>query len=324
MKQFKSFILSIALAAFALSVSAQPGITKVTELTVSIQEPVHFPVLSDAPAIVHLPIVGYYSETIPVVEVKISGHPYRFVFDTGCSYTLFNSRYVSQSPGDSIVYFGTTQGVNSKLYNNGLVKVADFEAGGLKADELVMLTSNVNDKDFPVHGITGLSLVRDYDLLFDWSNREILLVNPDSTGSILDKQYKIIESIPVSYYTDPYYIGLECQVNGKPLRLHIDTGAYKTLLPDDISNRGKSHLAKKPIRKKKGVGYMVQYKEFIEDKVTITLGNQKYRRVKVLLGEHTRSERYENAGLLGNNVLQRQPILISMKSEKLLLLKHRR
>lgn len=320
MNHFKSFFIVLALAAFVMSVRAQPGITKVTALTDSIQEPVHFPVLSDAPAIVHLPIVGYYSETIPVVEVKISGHPYRFVFDTGSSYSSFNSRYVSQSPGDSIVYFGTTQGVN-KLYNNGLVKVADFEAGGLKADELVMLTSIVNDKDFPVHGIIGLSLVRDYDLLFDWPNKEILLVNPDSTGSTLDKQYKIIESIPVSYYTDPYYIGLECQVNGKPLRLHIDTGAYKTLLPDDISNRGKSHLAKKPVRKKKGIGYMVQYKEFIEDKVTITLGNQKYRKVKVLLGENTRPERHDNAGLLGNNVLQRQPILISMKSERLLLLK---
>ena len=320
MNHFKSFFIVLALAAFVMSVRAQPGITKVMALTDSIQEPVHFPVLSDAPAIVHLPIVGYYSETIPVVEVKISGHPYRFVFDTGSSYSSFNSRYVSQSPGDSIVYFGTTQGVN-KLYNNGLVKVADFEAGGLKADELVMLTSIVNDKDFPVHGIIGLSLVRDYDLLFDWSSREILLVNPDSTGGILDKRYKIIESIPVSYYTDPYYIGLECQVNGKPLRLHIDTGAYKTLLPDNISNRGKSHLAKNPIRKKKGVGYIVQYKEFIEDKVTITLGNQKYRKVKVLLGENSRSERYDNAGLLGNDVLQHQSILISMKSERLLLLK---
>ena len=323
MRHLKSLILSFTLAALTLSVNAQPGITKVTVLTDSIQEPVNFPVLSVAPAIVHLPIVGYYSETIPVVEVQISGHPYRFVFDTGCSYSSFNSRYVSQSPGDSIVYFGTTQGVN-KLYNNGLVKVADFEAGGLKADELVMMTSNLNDKDFPVHGIIGLSLVRDYDLLFDWPNKEILLVNPDSSGVILDKRYKIIESIPVSYYTDPYYINVGCQVNGKPLRLHIDTGAYRTLLPDDISNKGKSHLAKKPVRKKKGIGYMVQYKEFIEDKVTITLGNQKYRKVKVLLGENTRSERHDNAGLLGNNVLQRQPILISMKSEKLLLLKHRR
>ena len=323
MRHLKSLILSFTLAALTLSVNAQPGITKVTVLTDSIQEPVNFPVLSVAPAIVHLPIVGYYSETIPVVEVQISGHPYRFVFDTGFSYSSFNSHYVSQSPGDSIVYFGTTQGVN-KLYNNGLVKVADFEAGGLKADELVMMTSNLNDKDFPVHGIIGLSLVRDYDLLFDWPNREILLVNPDSTGGILDKQYKIIESIPVSYYTDPYYINVGCQVNGKPLRLHIDTGAYRTLLPDDISNRGKSHLAKHPVRKKKGIGYVVQYKEFIEDKVTITLGSQKYRKVKVLLGENTRSERHDNAGLLGNNVLQRQPILISMNSEKLLLLKHGR
>ena len=172
--------------------------------------------------------------------------------------------------------------------------------------------------------VIGLNLVRDYDLLVDWPNKEILLINPDSTDIILDKHYKIMESIPLLYYTDPYHICADCQVNGKRIRLQIDTGAYRTLLPDDISDNDNHHVNKKLLKPKKGRGYQIQYKEYTKDRVTLTLGNHKYRRVKVILGEKVRSEQHEFGGMLGNNILQRQPILISMKSEKILLLKHRR
>lgn len=318
----KSFVLSFALTALSFSVKAQSGITKVTVLTDSVQDAMEYPVLSNSPAIVHIPIVDYTGKTIPVVEVKISGVPYRFIFDTGCSNTTFNTNYITQSPGDSLVLFGGASGPNSSVRAVSLVKAADFEFGEIKVDELTMMTAAFTNPGKAAYGVIGLNLVRDYDMLFDWRNDEILLINPDSTDMILDKQYKIKESIPVFYYTDPYYIGIDCQVNGKRIRLHIDTGAFRTLLPDDVSNKGNRHVNKKILKPRKGRAYQIQYKEYTSDRVTLTLGNQKYRRVKVILGEYVRSERHDYGGLLGNNVLQRQPILISMKSGKLLLLKH--
>ena len=198
MKYFRSFILSLfAFTALSLPLIAQPGITKVTFLTDSVQDAVHFPVLSNAPAIVRLPIVEYVSKTIPVVEVKIEGVPYRFIFDTGASNTVFNSIFIVQSPGDSIVPLGLATGANSSRRIMGVVKASNFELGELKVDELVMTTIAYINPGTPEHGVIGLSLVRDYDLLFDWPNREILLVNPDSIGVILDKRFKIIESIPI-------------------------------------------------------------------------------------------------------------------------------
>ena len=324
MNSIKSFAFSLfALMALSFTVKAQPGITKVTFLTDSVQDAIQFPVLSNAPAIVRLPIVEYVSKTIPVVEVKIEGVPYRFIFDTGASNTVFNSIFIVQSPGDSIVPMGVATGANSSRRIFGLVKASNFELGELKVDELVMTTTSYINPGTPEHGVIGLSLVRDYDLLFDWPNREILLVNPDSIGVILDKQYKIIESISISYYTDPDYICTDCQVNGKRVRLQIDTGAYRTLLPDDLSNRGNRHVKKNLVKVKKGRGYQIQYKEYTSDRVNISLGNKKYRRVKVILGENVRSDRHDFGGMLGGNVLKCQPILISMKSEILLLLKHR-
>lgn len=323
MKPFKSFILSFALIAYSFSVKAQPGITKVTVLTDSVKDALDFPKFSNAPTIVRLPIVEYVSKTVPVVEVKIEGIPYRFVFDTGSSYTVFNSNYIVQSPGDSIVPMGVASRANSTRSILGVVSACNFELGELKVDELMMTTLAYVSPGTPEHGVIGLSLVRDYDLLFDWPNREILLINPDSIGVILDKRYKIIESIPISYYSDPDYICTDCLVNGKRVRLQIDTGAYRTLLPDNVSNLGNRHISRHPVKAKKGRGYYIQYKEFISNRVNISLGNKTYRRVKVILGENVRSERHDFGGMLGGNVLKRQPILISMKSEELLLLKHR-
>lgn len=324
MKYFRSFALSLfAITALLQQLYAQPGITKVTVLTDSVKDALDSPKFSNAPAIVRLPIVEYVSKTIPVVEVKIEGVPYRFIFDTGASNTVFNSIFIVQSPGDSIVPMGVATGANSSRRIMGVVKASNFELGEIKVDELMMTTIAYINPGTPEHGVLGLSLIHDYDLLFDWPNREILLVNPDSIGVILDKQYKIIESIPISYYTDPDYICTDCQVNGKRVRLQIDTGAYRTLLPDDLSNRGNRQVKKNLIKVKKGRGYQIQYKEYTSDRVHISLGNKKYRRVKVILGENVRSERHDFGGMLGGNVLKRQPILISMKSEELLLLKHR-
>lgn len=324
MKLLKSFALSVILSTLTLSVDAQPGITKVAVLSDAVQDAMYQPILSNAPAIVHIPIVDYTGKTIPVVEVKISGQPYRFIFDTGCSSSVFNTNFIIQSPDDSLVFLGSAAGANSRIHPVSVVKSNDFELGEIKVDELMMMSVAFTDPGKPTYGVIGLNLVRDYDLLFDWPNKEILLINPDSTDIILDKHYKIMESIPLLYYTDPYHICADCQVNGKRIRLLIDTGAYRTLLPDDVSNNDNHHVNKKLLKPKKGRGYQIQYKEYTKDRVTLTLGNHKYRRVKVILGEKVRSEQYEFGGMLGNNVLQRQPILISMKSEKLLLLKHRR
>lgn len=299
------------------TIHAQNGIKKVLELNDSIYNAIKFPTLAHAPKIVHIPIVDYESKTLPVVEVEMGGSLYRFVFDTGSSYSLFNSHFIEQSLNDSIVGFGSMRGSTGTADNFGIVKASDFALGLLKVKELTMLTSYIGGEDCQIQGLIGLSLVRDYDILFDWANNEILLLSPDSTSNYLSRRYDIVESLPVYYYKDPYYIGMECVVKSKRLRLQVDTGAFCTLLN---SNFHKKNPIKKLVDKNKSI---IITGDLTPAQVTISLGKTKYRDVNVFLGNSVKSQRNHHDGLLGNDILSQQPILLSTKNEQLLLLKYR-
>lgn len=301
MKHLKSFALSFVLMVLSLALYAQPGITRVDFLTPSINRALSAPEITNRPNIVRLPIVDYYSDNIPIVEVTIEGQTYHFVFDTGAEYTIFNARYIDQSQGGKITSVGIAERANGAESLLGIVKASNFSLGGLEAKTLYMATIGIDDEDDAiVHGAIGLTLFKDYDVLFDWSNKEIVLVSHNDMASMLTERFDIIESMPINF--GAYYITTDCKVNGKRLRLLIDTGAFSCLLPY-----------------KKGLKH--NRRDVIPDEERIfVLGKQKFSNISACLSYNAGRQGYYD-GLLGNNLLQLQPILISIKSRQLLLLK---
>lgn len=301
MKHLKSFAISLVLMVLSLALYAQPGITRVDFLTPSINRALSAPEITNRPNIVRLPIVDYYSDNIPIVEVTIEGQTYHFVFDTGAEYTIFNARYIDQSQGGKITSVGIAERANGAESLLGIVKASNFSLGGLEAKTLYMATIGIDDEDDAiVHGAIGLTLFKDYDVLFDWSNKEIVLVSHNDMASMLAERFDIIESMPINF--GAYYITTDCKVNGKRLRLLIDTGAFSCLLPY-----------------KKGLKH--NRRDVIPDEERIfVLGKQKFSNISACLSYNAGRQGYYD-GLLGNNLLQLQPILISIKSRQLLLLK---
>ena len=304
MKHLKSFALSFTLSFLSLTLYAQPGITRVNSLTPSINRALSAPEITNSPNIVRLPIIDYYSDNIPIVEVTIEGQTYQFVFDTGAEYTIFNARYIDQSQGGKITSVGIAERANGAESLLGIVKTSNFSLGGLEAKTLYMATTGIDDEDDAiVHGVIGLSLFKDYDVLFDWPNKEIIMVSHNDMPSMLAERFDIIESIPIKF--GAYYITTDCKVNGKRLRLLIDTGAFSCLLP---YKKGLNHNRRDSIP---------------NEERTFVLGKQKFSNISVCLSYTASSGDGRYDGLLGNNLLQLQPILISIKSRQLLLLKSR-
>lgn len=302
MKHLKSFALSLVLMVLSLALYAQPGITRESILTPSINRALSAPDFSNTPNIVRLPIVDYYSDNVPIVEVTIEGQTYRFVFDTGAEYTIFNSRYIDQSQGGKIKPIGKAERANGAESLFGVVKASNFSLGELEAKTLYMATTGIDDEDDAiVHGVIGLTLFKNYDVLFDWTNKEIVLVSHNDMPSMLAERFDIIESIPINF--GAYYITTDCKVNGKRLRLLIDTGAFSCLLP---YKKGLKHNRRDSIP---------------DEERTFVLGKQKFSNINVCLSYTASSGDGRYDGLLGNNLLQLQPILISIKSRQLLLLK---
>lgn len=114
MKPLKSFFISLsALFAFLPASWGQPykdsGMVRLKEVNDSIKEAMYYMALDSGPDVVHLYIAGT-ANGHAVVYVHINNYAYRFVFDTGCSRSMINSRRVPTEPDDSVFLFGKLSG----------------------------------------------------------------------------------------------------------------------------------------------------------------------------------------------------------------------
>ncbi|MBR6369821.1 MAG: retropepsin-like domain-containing protein [Bacteroidaceae bacterium] len=164
------------------------------------------PEFVNAPAVVHLPVLGGMKERkMPIVQVVIGGYPYHFGFDTGSSACLFNSARLPEGQMDSVESIGqilTHDGV--KEMRGCFVSAKDVELGELRIKEIAMPAYQAMDIPDDLDGLIGLGLVYDYDIYINWRDEEIMLIDPDSTDSVLAGKYELADTVPMSSATRAY------------------------------------------------------------------------------------------------------------------------
>ena len=300
-----------------MSTKAQPSIRKIVQYSDSIQQILYNPVIDNNQAIVHLPIIDYVSTTIPMVEVLIGGYSYRFMFDTGTALSVFNIQYINQTPNDSLIVMGVMESPSSIDYASAVI-AQKVELAGLTLKELPMVTTYFKNDKSQTHGIIGLSLVKGFDILFDWQKHEIILITPDSTDYFLDSQYGIIQSLPVEFNTSNCLVTVESVIKGNRLELLIDSGAFATFIPTN-------HGFLNRVKRRKDIDILKDRKSNKKTykKTSITLGENHYRHIKVYQTKKANSQKYNYDGILGCDVLGKQPLLLSITKEKLLFLEHK-
>jgi len=156
-----------------------------------------------------------FAGTAPIFTVMAEGESKQFILDTGSPYMVLNSRYEA---GDTT---GTNQ-VQTKFLHG-------FEWGGLRFNnQMAMLTDLSHLERYigkAIHGLIGCAQLADYDLLLDYCNRQITLV--DSYGEIPEFMsgakhipFTMSQHIPV----------IPVAIGKKNFSLGLDTGAEWNVL----------------------------------------------------------------------------------------------
>ena len=329
MKRIKSFFLSLfAFFAFIPASWGQPykdsGIVRLKEINESIKETMYHATLDSGPDVVHLPITSR-AHGHAIVWVSINNRPYRFIFDTGCSRTIFNSRRVPMEPGDSIISFGNVSSPTLSQQYQGIITIDSIQLGEWKSGEYLLPIQDMGDPNsyYGYDGILGMAQLEEYDILFDWRGRLITLVKPHATDSVLSAQYDVRSSVPIIVSKEPRGYFVEPQVKSRfkkhQYKLILDTGSPISLIPEEakpwlmnILPAKIASIGSEPIKVRYG---HLRYK----------IGNKKYRHVTTVLVPDSFYTDIDNEhglrGLLGMNVLKRQPFLLSVKNEQLVILK---
>lgn len=321
MKPIKSFFLSLVLAAFIQPVSAQNGIVRLDDVNDSIMYDM-FTTAFDGPGVVHLVLERGLLEYQPFVRVRIGNNLYRFMFDTGCSQTLFHSQFAPAAPGDSLAQlFGVeSHGKKNDVY--GIARIDNIKIGELETGPVMVPLMDLGYGGAGgTHGVFGMAQLVNYDIIFDWKDKSVLLIHPNLTDSVISRYFKEMTTVPISVNEDSHLIFVESQVRSRfktrQYSLVLDTGSEPCIIPEEA----------KPFLYRPSFFKAGDWRPKL-GRTTIMLGDKKYRHVKTVFRpsstytEHDAKQGID--GVVGLKVIGKQPILISTKDNQLLILKRRK
>lgn len=215
---------------------------------------------------------------------------------------------------------GGGRGAVGKGAASGMHHVSLMDMGGTSLTEIDIMTSDLSNLEIvgvEVHGILGQSYYKDFDLLFDFRDKEIVLLNPDTTHQwLLNEGYRCQT---VSGEMKGHLLTFECQVGGVPVILAFDSGAQTNLLSSDWPQLHPSTV--KGIKKANLTGYGEGQASVTKGKTTLMLGNRAFKKLQTTFSDVSHFKESKGIdGLFGCEVLFKQKLLISYKRQELILI----
>lgn len=197
-------------------------------ITLNLMAPSQSLLAADTPITVPFIFVG---NTI-FVEASINGQSGTFLFDTGASDLILNSKYFSGKEEHSEIV-----GLYGEVLTVQHLVAQQIEMAGFNIAKDIALVLDLGAleqiKKLPIAGIIGYSILKDFELQFDFKNQEILLfklkrngtggpVAPYATANAFD--FKMSGHIPY----------LEMRVGDKLVRMGIDSGSERNILQPEM------------------------------------------------------------------------------------------
>lgn len=171
-----------------------------------------------------------------IIPVEVNGVNLSFLLDTGVSKPIiFNFLNVSDTlkikDTETIFLRGLGDGepIKALKSKNNIFKIG--EAVKLNQDLYAVYDSNLNFTPrlgFPVHGIIGFDLFKDFIVEINYSNKVLKLTNPEKYTY---KKCRKCERLNLEFYHNKPYINTEVTINKKkiPVKLLIDSGGSDAL-----------------------------------------------------------------------------------------------
>ncbi|MCB0582926.1 MAG: retropepsin-like domain-containing protein [Phaeodactylibacter sp.] len=167
-----------------------------------------------------------------IVQAEIDGQKGNFILDTGAEKLVINERHFGKGWRDARSTKAGMLGNVAEGHSCRLINLAwqGMSFKKVKAD-VVDLSHLEEQKNFPILGLIGYEIVKDYELLIDFQQRQIVLTRTNETGERLDNLAAIappVDSLPFSLAR--HMAVLDGDINGHGVAFGLDSGAEYNLL----------------------------------------------------------------------------------------------
>ena len=259
------------------------------------------------------------------VRVLLNGEYRTFILDTGSPKVILNSKYIATKDSSSKT-ISSSKGVSGSISGMDIRKVKQLDFSGIQMNNQDVLTLDLShleeSLETDIYGLIGYELIRDYDIIFDYQNLKLTLINPEVFES-----YKI-ENLSGNYLqTIPLYIEghipvVKVKVGPNNYSYGIDSGAESNLISGSLFESLKKYTKRVKIDQLIGADNLPKEVKKGNIKKT-TIGTKRFKNLETVFSDISHlNEGYKMNidGLIGFPVLHKQKTLISYKRSELIFL----
>lgn len=160
-----------------------------------------------------------------------------FMLDSGAPMVIFNKTYVPDSKLDAS-HYTTMQGIGGGFGNSGMAKLP-LRLSSIKIDSLEAPVAEMEDYKellpMKVFGLLGYEFFKNYSLVLNYQNQELLLIKrgPKAENLVIaGKRYMPIAEIPLTLQRHIAIIPLS--FDGKQIPFGLDCGANANLFKSSL------------------------------------------------------------------------------------------
>lgn len=185
-------------------------------------------------------------DSSPLIDAKINGEPVKMIADSGAFFSSLSQGAVTQfklrqEPGNPYVYtvgIGGTQSIS-------ITKVKSLTIADQTLSNQAFIVMD-NEFGAGVAGLMGENILGFVDAYYDLPDGAIKMVRPTGCGDrpfVLWDASRPFSVIPIVPRDGPFKaIDVEAFVNGKRIRVELDTGASASMLSTDAARRAGLNL----------------------------------------------------------------------------------
>ncbi|MEZ5044333.1 MAG: retroviral-like aspartic protease family protein [Saprospiraceae bacterium] len=160
------------------------------------------------------------------LEAEMNGEKGQFILDTGAPMLLVNQKELKQKQANALS-FGEGISVTE-------TEISSFNLANIHRKNLPALALDISHLEKAsgkkIMGLIGYNVLEQYELLLDFDNNLLYLINVKSTK--LPSLHNPVASI--SFNLDDHLPVIQAKIGGQILRLGIDTGAASNLLDEKV------------------------------------------------------------------------------------------
>jgi hypothetical protein len=261
------------------------------------------------------------------VQVKLNGVSRTFLLDNGSPILVLNSAHIEKDSTEKKLTVGGGAKGAGGLINLDIDSIQSIDFGGIKMNGQKVISIDLShlEKEMKttIYGLVGYEIYKDYDLLFDYKKNTITFIKPEATEEFLKNNFNTKKQVEAPIEIGGHIPVVDGFINGEKYSFGIDCGAESSLFDIKLKEELKANLSK--LKKVSLAGADKNVVETLSGKLnSLVISGVEFKKTETQFSDISHLNdgyKLQLDGLIGYDILSKQPTLISYLNKKVIFLR---